>query len=524
MLGSKKQVNRRDFIKFLSGGTMVFASSTGLNLLTSCSTFSVDFPYIKASNQDDVVLAKGLNYEVLFSWGDKLNSKEFVGDNNDFISFKEIAENEAILWVNHEYTNPLFSSGLERSKSNVDKERKLVGGSLVHIKKNDSSQKWEMVKESQYNRRIDGTTQIPFSNGVEVYGSKSAIGTLANCAGGMTPWGTFLTCEENYDMMYGERAEDGSLNTKRSRLKWWKHYPHPPEHYGWVVEIEPRTGKAQKHIQLGRYCHECATCTLTKSGTTVIYSSDDKADEHLYKFIAKDKAKIGRGVLYVANLTDKKWLPLDLELSPILKKHFKDHVDLMINCRKAAKIIGASPLDRPEDIEVDPISGNIFISLTNNKKKGNYAGQILKISENSDYDSLTFEWEYFITGGEDSTFACPDNMAFDQKGNLWIATDISGKAIGKKPYKSFKNNGLFIIPRGGFSAGRAYQVASAPVDAEFTGICFDNDYSHLFLSVQHPGERSVSKENPTSHWPNKTGIPRSSVIQISGTTLKKIMG
>lgn len=508
------QQNRREFLKFLGYGSL---SLTQLNLLSSCSPKG-KFPTF----EDDVILKDGLSYYRIISFGDKINEKEIFGFNNDYINILSTSKDKLIMWVNHEYIHPLFVSSMDRTRENVDIEKKLVGGSLIELNKKGSN--WILNPESEYNKGVRGDTKISFANDVSVKGSKVVEGTLANCAGGKTPWGTFLTCEENYDSFYGERNEkDGSLDTTRSRFDWWKFYPNNlPEHYGWVVEVEPKTGKAKKHTNLGRFAHESATPIVSKSNKVVVYSGDDKNDEHLYKFISTSNDNFDEGTLYVANIEKKKWLPLDLEKSPILKKHFSTQIDVVTYARKASKILGATPLNRPEDIEIHPQTGEVFIALTNNKKRGDMHGSILKISEkDNDHASTEFSASTFLFGGEESGLSCPDNLAFDSKGNLWISTDISGSAMGKAPYKSFGNNGIFVVEVSGVNAGIPIQIASAPKDAEFTGLCFDPEEKNLFVSVQHPGEKSKDLNSLTSHWP--TGkIPKPSVIAIHGELLNKI--
>lgn len=511
--------NRRDFLKFLGVSSL---SVSSLSLIPSCSSRRLKAPNLP-STKDEVVLIPGLNYQKVISWGDTMNSTEVFGFNNDYINIEAVDEKTLIMWVNHEYINPLFVSSPERTKKNVDIEKALVGGSLIEL--NLTPYGWKFNPKSKFNRGVRGDTKIPFANGIKVKGSQIVEGTLGNCAGGKTPWGTFLTCEENYDGFYGERdRKSGKLITKRSRVDWYKFYPkNIPEHYGWVVEIEPKTGKAQKHTNLGRIAHESATPIISKSKKVVVYTGDDKADEHLYKFVSKNDKDFKDGILYVANLDKKKWLPLDLELSPKLKKHFKAQIDVVTYAREASKILGATPLNRPEDIEINPLTGDVFVALTNNKKKGDFHGSILKISEkDNDHASLEFTPEFFRLGGKEVGFSCPDNMAFDSKGNLWICTDISGGAMGKDPYIPFGNNGIFVIPAFGDQAGKAIQIASAPVDAEFTGLCFDPKEQTLFVSVQHPGERTKDLKKPTSTWPTGN-TPKPTVIGINGPVLDQLI-
>ena len=511
-----KSLGRRDFLKFLGATSLTLSQFSLLTIVSSCKTEGIIG--IKPNFTDSLDLAEGLRYEKIISWGDKINSLETFGFNNDYIAIEAIDQNKLLMWVNHEYANTLFVSGFERTKENVDKERRSVGGSIIEI--NKVNNKWAINRESAYNKGIRGDTEIPFANNIKVLNSKTATGTISNCAGGKTPWGTFLTCEENYHMNYGER---NSKLEKRipSVLQWEKFYNNPPEHYGWVVEVEPRTGKAKKHTSMGRFSHESATC-IRSNNKVVVYTGDDKADEHLYKFISDSNTNLDSGKLYVANIKDGKWLSLDLEDSPILKKEFNNQLEVQMYTRKAAKILGATPLARPEDVEINPITKDVFISLTNNKKKKNYHGSILKISEDAkNHTSLSFKAETYILGGTDSGISCPDNLAFDRKGNLWICNDISGRAVGTDEYKSFGNNGIFVIPTQGKNAGKLIQIASAPIDAEFTGLCFSPDYKTLFVSVQHPGELSKNISKPTSSWPTGS-LPKPTVVQIQGKFLEKL--
>ncbi len=165
----------------------------------------------------------------------------------------------------------------------------------------------------------------------------------------------------------------------------------------------------------------------------------------------------------------------------------------------------------------------MIISCTNNKKEGRPFGAILKIEEkNANPLSLEFTASTFIAGGPSSGFACPDNLVFDRRGNLWMCTDMSGSSIGQEPYGPFGNNGLFYIPLSGDHAGKAFQVASAPLGAELTGPMFAPDGS-LFLSVQHPGEWAHYKNYPKSHWPDGgESEPKPCVVQIRGPALERL--
>lgn len=549
------EYNRRKFISFLgkaSLGAIIsppFLISCGKNS-TPSNTKKVAYKNLEKlkkvtlealapTNEDNLVLTKGLEYHTIIKWGDKINDTDTFGFNNDFncyIPFDDNNPKDGLLWVNHEYVNPLFVSNFnyreskklnqDKTKEQVDKEMYNVGGSIVRVKEEDGI--WKIVPNDPHNRRITAKTPMNLNWDHPIKGKNTVIGTNSNCSGGITPWKTFITCEENYDSCFGETKYDETnvATHQPSSYGWEKFYNYPPEHYGWVVEIDPNSGAAQKHIALGRFAHECCTLYELKDKRVVAYTGDDKNDEHLYKFISSKPQSLKEGTLYVADTINGKWLALDWDSQPILKDKFKNQTEVLIRAREASKLLGATELNRPEDIEIDPITGNIFVSLTNNKSKGDFHGSILKIEENNfAFDALTFKASTYKAGGEANGFSCPDNLAFDLSGNLWMTSDISGNSMNRenKPYVPFKNNSLFVIPRHGIDAGKVVRVASAPMDAEFTGPWFSPDGKTLFLSVQHPGEQTRDLKNPTSKWPfDKDGIPKPAVVAITGDLIEKM--
>lgn len=545
-----KKYSRKEFVSFLgkaSIGTFLippFLQGCGNNTnRTESQTVQeellenlkqLNLKALTPSNKDDLLLAEGLEYHTVLKWGDKISDEEAFGFNCDFTCFMPLDESnpkDGLLWVNHEYVNPLFVSGYhsqemqERTKEQVDKEMYNVGGSIVRIKQENGV--WKPVYNDPHNRRITAKTPIRLDWDFPIKGNSTVIGTHSNCSGGMTPWNTFLTCEENYDQFYGETMYDESNIAKRepSEFGWEKFYNYPPEHYGWVVEVDPMSGQAQKHVALGRFAHECCTLFQLEDKRIVAYTGDDKNDEHLYKFVSSQPDSLKEGILYVADTVNGKWLALDWEKQEVLKNKFKDQTEVLIRAREAAKLVGATPLNRPEDIEIDPITGNVIVSLTNNKEKGDYHGSLLKIEEDGTLDAMTFKASTYLAGGEENGFSCPDNLAFDQSGNLWMTSDMSGSAMNnsEKPYMPFKNNGLFVIPRYGKDAGRVIRVASAPRDAELTGPWFSPDGKTLFLSVQHPGEQTENIDNPTSLWPfDEDQVPKPTVVAITGDLIEKM--
>jgi secreted PhoX family phosphatase len=555
MKSSSKKYNRKEFLAFLghvSIGAFVlppFLSACG-NVTTpvqNTGMTKVEIERLKAlvveglepTSKDDLILSPGLNYHTVVRWGDKISDEDSFGFNNDFTCFiplDESSPSDGLLWVNHESVDPQFASGFtyrayadparHRTKDQVDIEMYNVGGSMVRVRQING--KWEVVMNDKHNRRITAKTPIKLNWDTPIEGKTTVIGTHSNCSGGLTPWKTILTCEENYDDFYGETEYDaeGRAYHRPSDYGWEKYYNYPPEHYGWVVEVDPRDGSAQKHVALGRFAHECCTLYELEDKRVVAYTGDDGNDEHLYKFVSSKPGSLKEGTLYVADVENGKWLAMDWESQPVLRAAFKDQTEVLVRARKAAKLLGATELNRPEDIEIDPVTGHVLVSLTNNKPKGDYHGSLLKIIETDGaFDALTFKAETYLAGGEENGFSCPDNLAFDMAGNLWMTTDISGSAMNMEdgPYVPFMNNGLFVVPRYGEDAGRVIQVASAPRDAEFTGPWFSPDGKTLFLSVQHPGEQTTDLKDPTSKWPfDEDGIPKPAVVAITGDLIEKM--
>ncbi len=522
-------ISRRSFLEFLGVSSTAIFANPYISAKNLTPLFISKLKAIPPSELDELALTDGLSYEVLIKWKESFSKKTKFGFNNDYIAFVPLDKknpNDGLLWVNHEYVDPRFVSQFMgddvslKTKKQVEKEMYNVGGSILRVNKVDG--KWQVVKNDPFNRRITGKTEIPFNWSEPIMGKKSAMGTLANCSGGITPWGTILTCEENYDMFYGERNyKTGERILSSYDMGWYLQYDNPPEHYGWVVEVDPKTGKAQKHVALGRCAHECATIKELEDGRLVVYSGDDSVNQFLYKFISSKPGSLSEGTLYVANTMMGKWISLNYDEQPVLQKLFKDQTDVLIRLRKAAKYLGATPLDRPEDIEINPANGDVLVALTNNSTVGNYLGSIMKVAEkDGQHDALEFKAENFLAGGEETNFACPDNLAFDPKGNLWITSDISGSQMNRedKPfYLPYKNNSLFVVPKDGEHAGKPIRVANAPTHAEFTGPFFSPDGKTLFLSVQHPGEYSYSMNELSSHWPDGgTKIPKPAVVAIYG--------
>lgn len=502
-----------------------------------------------------------------------------------------------------------------------------VGLSVVELERGSS---WRYVADSRFNRRITANTPIEISGPARSHplinprgeARPVALGTFGNCAAGMTPWRTYVTSEENVDDYFGNGASkfgtaddpapdlsqsDRDLLRIHTRFGWrqrdsafrWEYVDprfdteqNPAESlkFGWIVELDPfdPNSRPKKRTALGRFKHECATTTLARDGRAAVYMGDDQAFEYLYKFVTRDRfdpqrAEANRdlldsGTLYVARFRDDgrgEWLPLVHGAHPELTRErgFADQGDVVLRCREAADRLGATPLDRPEDVAVHPKNGNVYVACTGNGARGsgvrtlsgrefdtgtnaanprekNAAGHILEIAEDGmDAAATTFRWEIFILAGapangrllatlpaehraslaadatyfagaaepaELSAFSNPDNLGFDPDGNLWIVTD------GNQPDDN--NDGCFVCPTEGPDRGQVRQFMSGPIGAEVCGCEFARDGRTLFLTLQHPGEAGTATQ-PQSHWPDGgDAAPRPSVIAIEARDPSRRVG
>lgn len=510
------------------------------------------FQPIGRSAEDKLILPHGYDYHVVAPWGQDIGNGETIGFNHDWTGFypidmleKEIdingvhkgflsadmSSDEGLLVINHEYVNPLFVSNYEgegaKTAEQLVAEKAAVGLSVLRIKK-DGKGNWAVVDGASENRRITATTPMLLTGpAAEIDGGPEAIGTLGNCSGGMSPWGTALSCEENFQN-YPVASPDGY---------GWEEETYGLQHYGWVVEVDPfdPDSTPRKHTAMGRFRHENVAVQVAEDGTVVAYMGDDRSDACVYKFVADKKLTdptdrasnlsiLESGKLYVASFATGEWLLLDYDEQSALQEAtddegnpvFTSQVDVLANARDAALAIGGTPVDRPEDIEVHPLDRSVYVALTNNTRHGNFHGQIVRLEE-EDPASLTFSWSIFAVGGPQSGFSSPDNMIFDGEGNIWMVTDISTSKQNKGIYEFQGNNGLFFFRTAGPFAGVAYQFASGPVHCEMTGQSWTPDGKTMFVSIQHPGERSKSLEELTSTWPNGEGdIPRPATIAITG--------
>lgn len=556
-------------------------------------------------------VADGYAWRPLVKWGDPihLHGPEFdpliqtrerqemqVGYNCDYIGYHPLPYTDklsrrGLLWINHEYTNgELMWADYEPgapTREQADVELAAHGGSVLEVERLDSGE-LRVNRNSPYNRRITAFTPMRVSGPAAGHDllktsrdqfGMHVVGTLNNCAGGFTPWGTVLTCEENFQgyFAYNNLMDDEDerkawharygVSGEGSGYAWETHYnrfsvpnePNEPFRYGWVVEVDPYDPDSipVKRTALGRFRHEGATFGHSPSGRVVFYSGDDQQFEYLYKYVsdnAYDPLKRGmgqrlldEGVLYVARFNDDgsgDWLPLVYGEGPLTEENgFTDQGDVLIRARMAADVLGATKMDRPEDVQQNPVNLKVYAAMTNNSRRSeedvdaanpraeNRTGQVLEITEtDNDAVSTTFAWDIFLLCGDpadESTYfagfpkelvspiACPDNVNFDDQGNLWISTDGAPSPLDQA-------DGLFAVPTEGPERGRVAAFFSVVAGAECASFEFVHDNHALVISIQHPGEGGTVNEPVGGNWPDGGLVPRPSVVQVWKTDGGKI--
>lgn len=589
----------------------------------------LQFEPIDLDNQDRMLVAEGYDAKVLIRWGDpvfknspvfnpfnqsKLTQEQQFGYNCDYVSYhslphgRAINPTQALLWINHEYTNedimfPEYDAA-NPTREQVDVALAAHGGTVIEIRKSQTA--WEVVAGSRFNRRITAETDIEITGpaaGDDMMKvsydqtGRRVRGMLNNCGGGTTPWGTVLTCEENFNQYFANRAgladtderktnhtrygvgsNVSGLPADRSERGWELYYdrfdltkdPNEPFRFGWVVEIDPYDPHfiPKKRTALGRFKHEAATAVVAPDDRVTVYTGDDERFEYMYKFVTAGKYDpnnraanfnlLDDGTLYVAKFNDDgtgQWLPMVHGQGALLAPVFTSQGDVLINTRFAADAVGGTKMDRPEDIETNPVNGKLYCVMTNNTNRGtgsnpavnganprtgNRHGHIIELTEDgNDPTSLAFTWEIFLLCGNPATrpvdsptptqpaeatyfggfdhskvcpISCPDNITFDRKGNLWIATDGQPTTFGM-------NDGVFAVPVEGEQRGFLRQFLSGIPGGEVASLHFGALDQALFVTIQHPGEPGTGPdsanstfENPTSVWPDGNTPPRPSVV------------
>jgi len=612
------RLSRRNLIKGAVAGALVVAtgcSPSSREVVVRSGSVEMGrflFPELARGISEDQAVADGYTAEVLIRWGDPLfadspvfdpqhltaesQSRQF-GYNNDFIGFVPLAPGEhgaqrGLLCVNHEYTssNLMFQefSWVFRSwitKATCDVELAAHGGSVVEVEAVEGQ--WRVVVGSAFNRRLmaKGSPMLltgPAAGHERLRTSFDPTGTqvdgmVNNCAGGITAWHTWLSGEENFDGCFLGEVDQTHPEARNHALygipdawyQWGRFYPgfdvstepRSPNHYGWVVEIDPLqpTSTPKKRTALGRLKHEGAESIVALNGRVVVYMGDDEKFEHVYKFVtagtfnADDRQAnadlLDHGTLYVARFNvdgTLNWLSLVHGRGPLTAQNdFYSQADVLIETRRAADLVGATPMDRPEDVQPSPRTGKIYVMLTNNDERSsrqvdaanpradNVYGHIIEITEaGGDHTAESGRWEILIRGGDPSDvsvgalwhastsehgwFGSPDNVAFDADGRMWVATDGNDGC-----------DGLWGVETDGPLRGASRAFYRAPIGAEVCGPCFTPDGQSLFLAIQHPGDGELaSYDSPETRWPDFKELvpPRPAVVVIRKNGGTKLIG
>ncbi|MFZ5567257.1 MAG: PhoX family protein [Pseudomonadota bacterium] len=563
------------------------------------------FASVPVSTADSVVVPEGYIAHVIAPWGDPVGLPEHspafradagnsaveqaaqLGMHHDGIHYFALHGSErGLLVLNHEYTDEglLFADGQQNwSAEKVRKAQAAHGVSVIEVVQRQG--RWEQVRPSPWARRITAYTPMAVAGPAAGHAlmrtsadpeGRRVLGTLNNCGSGITPWGTYLSCEENF-INYFSGGDSLSEHEKRWGLKkggaggyrWHEHdarfdatrEPNEPNRFGWIIEIDPMDPASTpiKRTALGRAAHEGATVTTTKDGRAVVYMGEDARFEYIYKFVSRDRIQSGgaranttlldHGTLYVARFTPDgsgEWLPLTHGQGPLTAANgFADQGDVLIKSRQASDALGATKMDRPEWIAVDH-QGWVYCTLTNNSNRGtgknpgadaanpragNSMGHIIRWKEDGDFDSTRMRWNHFVLAGDPTNtraeargnvqgdlFACPDGLWTDARGLLWIQTDMSTSAMGKGDLARMGNNMMLAADP---ATGEIRRFFTGPRGCEITGATATPDGRTLFINVQHPGESPSERSDPAdpgkySTWPSgQPGArPRSATVVI----------
>jgi secreted PhoX family phosphatase len=563
------------------------------------------FKGIPVGTDDTVRVPEGYEVQVLARWGDpvglSVESPVFKPDasntaaeqeaqfgmHHDGIHYFAIKGSDAgLLVINHEYVDDglLHRDGQTNwSAEKVRKAQAAHGVSVCEVASRGGQ--WAVVTPSPWARRITARTPTAVTGPAAGHAlmmtsadpsGRRVLGTINNCGSGKTPWGSYLTCEENF-IGYFNGPDQPDVHQRRWGLRKgnpagynWHPYDerfdatkHPNEinRFGWVVEIDPTNPSHTpvKRTALGRAAHEGATVTLTKAGRAVVYMGEDARFEYIYKFVSRDIVKPGgfaanrdlldHGTLYVARFDANGrgvWLPLVHGQGALHAGNgFADQGEVVIRSRQASDLLGGTKMDRPEWIEVDQ-QGWVYCTLTNNSNRGgnnqpavdaanprvnNSMGHIIRWKEDGDHDGLNFQWHHFVLAGDPinereqakgnvkgDTFACPDGLWVDGRGVLWIQTDMSTSAIGKGELAVMGNNAMLAADP---QTGDIRRFLVGPVGCEVTGATGTPNGRTMFINIQHPGESPSERSDPAnptrfSNWPDKgpKTRPRSATLAI----------
>jgi secreted PhoX family phosphatase len=610
------RMGRRRFL----GGTVAVAATSflGESLLKPSTAEAhgrghhgqLGFLEVPPSTEDTLVVPPGYTWDVLAPWGTPLlpGAANFyedasntaaeqalqVGFNHDgkhYFPLWPFGNHRGLLVVNHEYTDAsqIYTAAQGSAITNDATGREKVAKALaahgvsVMVIRKGLGGKWDIARDPR-NRRITGTTPMAFSGPVRADHpmlqssiTPKPIGTLNNCAHGVTPWNTYLACEENWNGYFGTADPAWVRTPLEARYgvtaggfgyNW--HIAEPRfdlavnrnelNHFGWVVEFDPFNPHSRpvKRTALGRTKHEGATCTESK-GRIVVYSGDDENGDYLYKFVgsepwrklrARGKSPLDHGTLYIAKFNADgtgEWLPLVHGVGPLtVVNGWADQADVLIRTRVAGDAVGATRLHRPEWVAVHSDTQEVFLTLTNgsgnnapvnSNRDPNPFGHIIRFHEAKN-DDTAFEWDVFLLAGDpafDATvpadqpvFGSPDGIFVDPSGIVWILTDVSNSTQNRAVYANIGNNAMLAASP---KTGEVRRFLTGPRGCEVTGITMTPDQRTMFVNIQHPGESTThwnnlngtnnpgapTTSNPStvSSWPNGSGFrPRSATVVI----------
>jgi secreted PhoX family phosphatase len=586
---------------FLRAGVGVAALGALASCVAQTPRPQLGFMPIAPSTEDALRVPSGYEASVLLRWGDPIGHVEGsppfrmdgsnsageqalqAGMHHDGMHYFPLqGSSRGLLAINHEYMDHglLFADGMRGwSAEKVAKSQSAVGVTIVEAALQDGQ--WQIVRPSRYARRITARTGCRLAGPAAGHAlvrtaadpeGRQVIGTHSNCAHGWTPWGTYLTCEENFWFQFVQRGrltgreERYGLRT-RDATRWaeyderWDSARHPNEinRFGWVVEIDPYDPGSPpvKRTALGRFWHEGAACAVAPDRRLAFYMGDDSAFEHVFKFVtarpydpsnrAGNRDLLDAGTLYAARFNadgSGDWLPLAHGEGPLTAANgFRDQGEVLIYARLAADALGATRMDRPEWIVPHPRTREVYCALSNNVARGNGGyegpnpanprannafGQILRWRETGgDPGARRFQWDIFVQAGDPANpdankkgniqgdlFGSPDGLWIDERGILWVQTDASTRAILRGEYSGIGNNQVLAADP---ATGIFRRFLTGPRGSEITGFHLTPDSRTAFVNIQHPGEGATS-DNPRglSNWPDYApdGRPRSATVVI----------
>lgn len=575
---------------FLLGRDVRFAAARQPAATAAAAAF--EFRPVPLGFGNTVVVPDGYEVTTLLPWGtpimraagtglypaNHIQQERRIGLGHDGMHFFPTGSGRGVLCMNQEFgTNDHIANGTGRRPGNaafVKLSQAAHGVAVVELEKRGGT--WQVVM-GRKNRRITPNTPVTFSGpaaGSALLANpanNAPQGTVNNCASGFTPWGTYLTCEENFNGYFGwPESTDYGVTEAQARYGFrqggfgygWHDfdprfnladptYANEHNRFGWVVEIDPNDPDAKpvKRTALGRFKHENAEVVEGKGGRIVVYMGDDERFDYVYKFVSNKTATgasmanspLDDGTLYVAKFEDETgvWMPLTLgNVNPKRKaqgkREFVDMADLLVNTRLAADALGATQMDRPEWAAANPLTGEIFIAMTNNTRReesddpgteridegtnaanpraNNRYGHIVKIVDGDEHVGTTFEWDIFVLAGPvgedgstttaDGAHGSPDGLAFDENGMMYILTD------GRQPGGA-NDQMLLADPH----TGVIKRFLTGVTDCEVTGWTkLDNE--SFMVNLQHPGDGDPA----VTSWPadDSTGLtPRDACVIVT---------